>query len=222
VDGLFDLLERTGERIEDVEDRLVTKPNRSALAEVHHLRRETIEFRRHLWPMREAVAMLERGESSLISPETRIYLRDAYDHAIQAIDLAETCRDTLSGVLDLYLSSASWKLNEAMMELTVIATIFMPLSFIAGVYGMNFKDMPELSWRWGYPACWALMIGIAAWLIRRFWKKGWLGGGSDFRPRRRWSVGTPSFDADDDEEDPATEERKGPNPERSDGDAREA
>ncbi len=199
VDGLFDTLDRLGERIEDLEDRLVLRPDRRALAEIHALRREVLALRHHLWPVREAVAALERGESSLVSPEIRPYLRDAHDHAIQAIDLAETCRDTLSGLLDLYLSSASWKLNESMMELTVIATVFMPLTFIAGVYGMNFRHMPELSWRYGYAGCWAAMLALAGWMVLRFRRKGWLGRGREEReeePLRDPSPGTEGREED--------------------------
>jgi len=133
-----------------------------------------ISLRKSVWPLREVVSALERSESSLIHPSTRIYLKDVYDHTIQVIDTVETFRDVLSGMLDVYLSSISNKMNEVMKVLTIIATIFIPLTFIAGVYGMNFEYMPELKWQLGYPAIWFVMIIIGISMMVYFRKKKWI------------------------------------------------
>jgi magnesium transporter len=131
-------------------------------------------LRKALWPLREVVGALERGESPLFQKTTEVYLKDVYDHTIQVIDTIETFRDMLSGMLDIYLSSISNRLNAVMKVLTIIATVFMPLTFLAGVYGMNFKHMPELEWWWGYPLVWAVMIGIGGFMLFYFKKKKWL------------------------------------------------
>jgi magnesium transporter len=133
-----------------------------------------IFFRKAVWPLREVIGSLERGESPLIKGTSRVYLRDVYDHTIQVIDTIETFRDMVSGMLDIYLSSISNRLNAVMKVLTIIATIFMPLTFLAGIYGMNFKYMPELEWRWGYLMFWLIMIGIGAFMLIYFKKKRWL------------------------------------------------
>jgi magnesium transporter len=174
VDNYFIILEKLGEEIEFLEEKLVTRPVPETLQAIHHVKKDMIFLRKAVWPLREAVSGLERGESSLITPPTRVYLRDVYDHTIQAIDTIETFRDMVSGMLDIYLSSVSNRLNAVMKVLTIIATIFMPLTFIAGVYGMNFKFMPELEWRWGYPAIWLLMIGVGIFMVVKFKKKDWL------------------------------------------------
>ena len=124
--------------------------------------------------MREVIGSLGRGESPLIKGTSRVYLRDVYDHTIQVIDTIETFRDMISGMLDIYLSSVSNRLNSVMKVLTIIATIFMPLTFIAGIYGMNFKYIPELEWRWGYPMVWLVMIAISGFMLIYFKKKRWL------------------------------------------------
>jgi len=174
VDNYFVILERTGEKIELLEEKLVTRATPDTLQTIHHLKREMIFLRKAVWPLREVVSGLERGESSLIRESTRIYLRDVYDHAIQTIDTIETYRDMVSGMLDIYLSSVSNRLNSVMKVLTIIATIFMPLTFLAGIYGMNFKYMPELEWRWGYPFIWLIMLGIGVFMLLYFKKKKWL------------------------------------------------
>ena len=133
-----------------------------------------ISLRKSVWPLREVVSALERSDSPLIHDHTRIYLKDVYDHTIQVIDTVETFRDTLSGMLDIYLSSISNRMNEVMKVLTIIATIFIPLTFIAGVYGMNFEYMPELKWRWGYPATWAVMTIIGVSMLIYFRKRRWM------------------------------------------------
>jgi len=174
VDYYFVILEKLGERVEFLEEELVTNPKTQTLQEIHHLKSEMIFLRKAVWPLREVIGVLERGESPLIQKATSVYLRDVYDHTIQAIDTVETFRDMVSGMLDIYLSSVSNRLNAVMKVLTIIATVFMPLTFLAGVYGMNFKHMPELEWRWGYPLIWAVMIGIAVVMLIQFKKKKWL------------------------------------------------
>ncbi len=174
VDNYFIILEKLGEEIEFLEEKLVTHPTPEVLQTIHVLKREMIFLRKAVWPLREVISGLERGESSLIKESTRIYLRDIYDHTIQAIDNIETYRDMISGILDIYLSSVSNRLNSVMKVLTIIATIFMPLTFLAGIYGMNFKYMPELEWRWGYPFTWLIMVGIGVFMLFYFRKKKWL------------------------------------------------
>ena len=167
-------MEKLGEEIEFLEERLVTQPTPETLRFIHHMKREMIFLRKAIWPLREVISGLERGESSLFKDSTRIYLRDVYDHTIQVIDSVETFRDIVSGMLDIYLSSISNRLNAVMKVLTIIATIFMPLTFLAGIYGMNFKYMPELEWRWGYPLVWLIMIAIGVFMLIYFRKKRWL------------------------------------------------
>lgn len=174
VDNYFVILEGLGEDIESLEERLIAHPTRQTLQTLHNLKREMIFLRKAVWPLREVISGLERGESTLIKDSTRIYLRDVYDHTIQVIDSIETSRDMLSGMLDIYLSSISNRLNEVMKVLTIIATIFMPLTFIAGVYGMNFKYMPELEWKWGYFTIWAVMVAIGVSMLIYFRRKKWL------------------------------------------------
>jgi magnesium transporter len=174
IDNYFIILEKLGEKIESLEEEVVTRPTPETLQTIHHLKREMIFLRKGVWPLREVISGLERGESSLIKESTRIYLRDVYDHTIQTIDTIETYRDMVSGMLDIYLSSISNRLNAVMKVLTIIATIFMPLTFLAGIYGMNFKYMPELEWRWGYPVIWVIMVGIGVSMLLYFRKKKWL------------------------------------------------
>jgi magnesium transporter len=174
VDNYFIVLEKLGERIEDLEEQLVASPTPAVLHGIHNLKRDMIFLRKSIWPLREMIAALERGDSALIKESTRIYLRDVYDHTIQVIDTMETFRDMLSGMLDIYLSSVSNRLNEVMKVLTIIATIFIPLTFIVGVYGMNFKYIPELEWRWGYPVVMLVMLIIGLCMLVFFRKKKWI------------------------------------------------
>jgi len=174
VDNYFVVLEAIGERIELLEERLIASPTPETLQIIQNLKREMIFLRKAVWPLREVAGSLERGESSLINENTRISLRDVYDHTIHVIDTIETFRDMLSGILDIYLSSVSNRLNAVMKVLTIIATIFMPLTFIVGVYGMNFKYLPELEWKWGYPLIWLVMIGIGVTMLTYFKRKKWL------------------------------------------------
>jgi magnesium transporter len=174
IDNYFVVIENLGEEIEVIEEKLVTEPVPDTLRSIHKLKRDMIYLRKSVWPLREVIGSLERGESPLVTKSTGIYLRDVYDHTIQVIDTVETFRDMLSGMLDIYLSSVSNRLNAVMKVLTVIATIFMPLTFIVGLYGMNFKYMPELEWHWGYPAVIGVMVIIAAWMLVMFKRKKWL------------------------------------------------
>lgn len=174
VDHYFTILEKLGERIEVLEEKLVTDPRPETLQEIHKLKREMIFLRRSVWPLRELISGLERAESSLFKKATRIYLRDIYDHTIQVIDTVETYRDMLSGMHDTYLSSISNRMNEIMKVLTIIATIFIPLTFIAGIYGMNFEFMPELKWRWAYFGIWSIIVVVAVIMLVFFKRKKWL------------------------------------------------
>jgi magnesium transporter len=174
VDGYFSVLEEMGERIVDVEEELALTPDRSTLHLINGMKKEIIFLRKAVWPLREAISFLERGDSDLLSEATRLYFRDVYDHTVQVIDTVETYRDLLSGMLDLYLSSISNRTNEIMKFLTIVGTIFMPLTFLVGVYGMNFKHMPELEWHFGYYALWLLMLAISAVMAIYFRRKRWL------------------------------------------------
>jgi magnesium transporter len=174
VDGYFSILEGFGERIVDVEEELTVTPDQQSLHKINSLKKEIIFLRKTVWPLREAISFLERGDSELLHPATRLYFRDVYDHTIQVIDTVETYRDLLSGMLDLYLSSISNRTNEVMKFLTVIGTIFMPLTFLVGVYGMNFKHLPELEWPNGYFMLWGLMIFLSLSMVAYFKKKHWL------------------------------------------------
>lgn len=174
VDNYFVILEKIGERIEDIEEEMVEKPDPKVLQEIYGLKREMIFLRKSVWPLREVINMLEKSESSLIKKRTSIYFSDVYDHTIQVMDSVETFRDMTSGILDLYVSSISNRLNEIMKILTIFSTIFIPLTFMVGVYGMNFKYLPELEWRWGYFYALGLMGLVAVTLLFYFRKKKWI------------------------------------------------
>jgi magnesium transporter len=179
VDGFFPVLEYYGELIEDLEEEVMIRPNRSTLEKIYKVRRELLTIRRAIWPQRDAINSLIRDGSDLISSEVQVYLRDCYDHTVQVMDMVETYRELATGLMDVYLSAVSNKMNEIMKLLTVVSAIFIPLTFIAGVYGMNFDrskspvNMPELGWYWGYPFCLALMGITAGSLVFFFWKRGW-------------------------------------------------
>lgn len=174
VDRYFDVLEGLGEAIELLEEGLTDNPTPGTLQSIRAYKREMILLRRAVWPLREIIDNLARRVSGLIGREIEIYFRDVYDHVIQLMDTIEILRDILSGMLDIYLSAVSNRLNEVMKVLTIIATLFIPLTFIAGVYGMNFRYMPELTWRWGYPVIWAVMIAQAVTMLIYFRRKGWI------------------------------------------------
>ena len=174
VDNYFLVLEKLADRIEDIEGELIDKPTTATVHDIYRMKREMLFLHKAVWPLREVVSSLQRRDSQLITDATLIYMRDLYDHTVQVLDTLETLRDMLSGMLDIYLSSVSNRLNEVMKVLTIIATIFMPLSFIVGWYGMNFKDMPELGWHYGYPAVLLVMGLIACGMLVFFRRKGWL------------------------------------------------
>jgi magnesium transporter len=179
VDGFFPVLEYYGELIEYLEDEVMMRPDRSTLEKIYKIRRELLTIRRAIWPQRDAINALIRDGSDLISSEVQVYLRDCYDHTVQVMDMVETYRELATGLMDVYLSAVSNRMNEIMKLLTVVSAIFIPLTFVAGVYGMNFSreksplNMPELDWYWGYPACIALMLTITVSLVLFFWKRGW-------------------------------------------------
>ncbi len=174
VDRYFLLLEKLGDDVEELDEQILTDPGEEAVSNLHALKREMIFLRKAAWPMREIVGRLERGGSDLVTSDTVFYLRDLYDHSVQVMDSIETFRDVLSGLLDIYLSSAGNRMNEIMKVLTIISTIFIPLTFIAGIYGMNFEHMPELRIPWAYPAVWGVMIAIAGGMLVFFRKKKWI------------------------------------------------
>jgi len=174
VDNYFLILEKFGEKIEYMEEELVAEPTEKTLQQIHALKREMVFLRKSVWPLREMISSLERSESELIKESTNIYLRDMYDHTIQVIDTVESFRDMVSGMMDIYLSSISNRMNAVMKVLTIIATIFIPLTFVAGIYGMNFKYMPELEWKLGYLAVWIVMIIIILCMVTYFKRKKWL------------------------------------------------
>ncbi len=174
VDNYFIILEKLGEQVEIVEGDLLLNPKPSTVHEIQGLKRETIVLRKSVWPLREIINVMIRGDTSLIQEGTKVYLRDVYDHTIQVIDSVETLRDILSEVFDIYLSSVSNRLNEIMKVLTIISTIFIPLTFIAGVYGMNFVHIPELKWRFGYPFALSVMLSVSLYMILYFKRKKWI------------------------------------------------
>lgn len=174
IDNYFLILEHFGEKIEDLEDELVRDPDPDTLKIIQKYRRDMILLRKSVWPLRELINSLQKAESELISETTQIYLRDIYDHTIQVIDSIEAFRDILASMVDVYLSSVSNRMNDIMKVLTIIATIFIPLTFIAGVYGMNFEYMPELRWHWGYPVVMFSMMLLGISMFFYFKKKRWI------------------------------------------------
>lgn len=174
VDHYFLILEKIGERIEHLEEQLHVQATPEILQAIYDLKRELIYFRKQVWPVREVLNAWQKTESALVQEANKIFLRDVYDHTIQVIDTIESFRDIISGVMDLYMSTVSNKMNEVMKVLTIIATIFIPLTFVAGIYGMNFKFMPELEWRWSYPLLWAFLFLIFFGMVVYFKRKKWL------------------------------------------------
>jgi magnesium transporter len=174
VDTYFITLEEIGTTFEGLETSLIEQPDNTSLQMLYQNRKFLATLRKIVWPMRELLSSLERRDVPFIKPETDIYIRDVYDHAIQIIDSIELQRDMITGLLELYLSSTSNRMNEVMKVLTIIATIFIPITFIAGVYGMNFKFMPELDWRYGYLGILGIMIAVIILMLVYFKKKKWL------------------------------------------------
>jgi len=180
IDGYFPILETYGERLEDAEAEALARPSGATIELIHTIKRDLLTLRRTVWPLREALNTLIRDLTPLITAETRVHLRDCYDHTVRIIDLVETYRELGSDLIDIYLSHLNTRTNEVVRVLTIIATIFIPLTFIAGVYGMNFNpaaspvNMPELNWYWGYPAVLLLMAVVAGLMLGFFWRRGWL------------------------------------------------
>jgi len=174
VDHYFIVLEKYGDRIEALEVEVMEDPDEETLHQIHQLKRELLLLRKPIWPMRDVLNNFQRTESKLVEKDTRIFLRDIYDHIIQITDTIDNFRELVSGLLDIYLSNVSNRMNEVMKVLTIIATIFIPLTFLAGIYGMNFQYMPELTWRWGYFAVWAIMVVVGIIMFGFFKKKKWL------------------------------------------------
>jgi magnesium transporter len=174
IDSYFSIIEIFGEKIEQIEEEVVNNPQRGTLSHVYALKREMLFLRKTVWPLREAISRLERGESDLVTKSTHLYLRDVYDHTINVLDTIENYRDILSGMIDIYLSSISNKLNETMKYLALISTIFIPMTFIASIYGMNFDIIPELHWEHGYWFAMGLMLAVGLGFLIYFKKKKWV------------------------------------------------
>ena len=174
VDHYFTILEQIGIQIEAIEDQTLSNPTPAVLQRIHTMKREILYLRKQIWPLREVVGTMTKEEPVLIKDETMIFLRDVHDHTIQILETIESQRDLLAGLLDLYMTGMSNRMNEIMKVLTIIATLFIPMTFIAGVYGMNFKYMPELEWPWGYGLTWGVMIAMAITMVVYFKKRKWL------------------------------------------------
>lgn len=174
VDQYFEVLDVLGEQLQDLEDRLASDQDEEAIKNIHYKKKQVIFLRRSIWPLRGIINYFVKEDTGLIKPETVIYLRDIYDHTVEIVETIEIYRENLSGILDIYLTSVNNRMNEVMKVLTVIATIFIPLTFIAGVYGMNFMYMPELHWWWAYPTVLAIMAGVGVLMILFFRRKKWL------------------------------------------------
>jgi magnesium transporter len=174
IDNYYVILEQIGTAIEDLDGQILTDPDHDRLPEIQNFKREILMIRKSIWPLREVVNELQSEETDLITEPISPYLRDLYDHTIQVVETVEIFREMTANIMDLYLSNLSTRMNEVMKVLTIIATIFIPLTFIAGIYGMNFEVMPELHWKFGYPFAWGIMLAIAGVLILYFRKKRWL------------------------------------------------
>jgi len=174
VDNYFTIIEKLDEEIENLEDKVISQQNPANVQAIHKLKRDLIFLRKSVWPLREVISILERGESPLVLESTNLYLRDVYGHTIQVMDTVESLRDIISGILDIYLSSINTRMNEIMKVLTIIATIFIPLTFITGIYGMNFQYMPEIKWFWGYPLILSVMLIIGIVMVIFFKRKKWM------------------------------------------------
>ncbi len=174
VDGYFSVLERLDQQVEVLEEQVLERPTPATLREIHTLKRAMLDLRHVLWPVRELVLQLERSDSPLLGAPVAIFFRDIYDHTVQMIETIESLRDVVAGMLDIYLSSVSFRLNQVMKLLTIFSTIFMPLTFLVGVYGMNFQYMPELRLPWAYPLLWVVMGAIAGMMLAWFRKRRWI------------------------------------------------
>jgi magnesium transporter len=175
VDNYFLVLEKLGEEIESLEEEILQNPPKNAPQILLNLRRKILALRKYIWPLREVINELQNSESELLADTTYLYLKDVYDHVIQAIDTIDSFRESVANMLDSYHSNISNRMNEVMKVLTIIATIFIPLTFIAGIYGMNFEHMPELGWIWAYPVgFWLIIFGLGSFMVYLFKRKNWL------------------------------------------------
>jgi magnesium transporter len=174
VDEAFPILEQFGDRLEELEDRVLQRPGQDTIQEIHRVKRELLLVRRAMWPMREVLQRMQRDPHECFSEITRTYIRDVYDHAIQIIDIVETYREMASGLTETYMTAMSNRMNEIMKVLTIMGTIFIPLTFFAGVYGMNFHHFPELDWPYAYPLFWVICLATAGGMIAWFRRRGWL------------------------------------------------
>jgi len=174
IDNYYVVLEQIGTAIEELDEKILSEPDKDRLGDIQKFKHEILLIRKSIWPVREAVNELQAEDTDLITESVEPYLRDLYDHSIQVVETIEVFREMAANIMDLYLSNLSNRMNEVMKVLTIIATIFIPLTFIAGIYGMNFESIPELHWSWGYPFTWLLMLGTAGVLIFYFRKKHWL------------------------------------------------
>ncbi|PIR20926.1 MAG: magnesium and cobalt transport protein CorA [Deltaproteobacteria bacterium CG11_big_fil_rev_8_21_14_0_20_47_16] len=174
IDKYYPVLEQYGEQLESTERQTIENPTNKTLQQIYRIKRELLDVRRSVWPQRDVMSSLIREETPFISRSVKVYLRDCYDHIIQLMDVVDTYREMSSNLMDIYLTTLSNKTNEVMKVLTIMASIFIPLTFIVGIYGMNFEYMPELTWKWGYPAVWAVMLTVAGLLLHNFKHRGWL------------------------------------------------
>ncbi|MCG6927175.1 MAG: magnesium/cobalt transporter CorA [Acidobacteria bacterium] len=174
VDEAFPILEHFGDQLEDLEELVLQRPGPDVAREIHHIKRELLLMRRAMWPMRELLQRMQREPHECFSEITRTYIRDVYDHAIQIIDIVETYREVATGLTETYMTAASNRMNEIMKVLTVMGSIFIPLTFLAGVYGMNFHHFPELDWPWAYPIFWLICLALAGGMVLWFRRRGWL------------------------------------------------
>lgn len=177
VDHCFPILERYGDLLEELEAEVLGRPDAEVLSRIHGIKRELSVLRRVMWPMREVISVMRETELGIISDISRTYLRDVYEHTVQIVEIIETFREVAGGLTDLHMSAVSNRMNETMKVLTIMASLFIPITFLAGVYGMNFEYIPELGWRYGYPAFLCACLGIVGGLLWYFRRKGWLGGG---------------------------------------------
>lgn len=185
VDSYFPLLEQVGAAVESLEEDLTARADETVLRRIYRLKRDLLAIRHAVWPMRDAIGRLTRDEDELLSEVVRLHLRDCHDHTVRLIDLIELNRETMASLMDVYLSVLSNRLNEVMKVLTIISTLFIPLTFLVGVYGMNFRHMPELEWTWGYAGLWAVLLAVVVVLLAYFRRKGWLGASAGGGVRAR-------------------------------------
>lgn len=177
VDGYYPVLEKIGDELESLEDEVVTNPTPELLRRLNRIKNQLVNLRRGIWPQREAMNAVVRGDHEAVTPEVQIYFRDTYDHCVQTTEVTEMYREMVTGLMNTYLSSVANRTNEVMKVLTVMASIFIPLTFVAGIYGMNFDHMPELHMKWAYPTVWIVMLATSSGMLAYFWRKGWLSGG---------------------------------------------